>query len=73
MEVWNLFGGIYGPKNPLGGGPLQQRIFCLGGRIQLLTVIAGGFFRARLTFPTEYPHMPPKMKFESPLFHPNSE
>ncbi|KAL3480869.1 hypothetical protein BJX99DRAFT_244047 [Aspergillus californicus] len=31
----------------------------------------GGFFRARLTFPSEYPHMPPKMKFESPLFHPN--
>ncbi|KAJ5220546.1 Ubiquitin-conjugating enzyme E2 15 [Penicillium chermesinum] len=31
----------------------------------------GGFFRARLLFPPEYPHMPPKMKFESPLFHPN--
>lgn len=33
----------------------------------------GGFFRARLSFPPEYPHMPPKMKFESPLFHPNSK
>lgn len=32
----------------------------------------GGFFRALLSFPHEYPHMPPKMKFESPLFHPNS-
>lgn len=32
----------------------------------------GGFFRARLSFPSEYPHLPPKMKFESPLFHPNS-
>ncbi|KAL4926416.1 uncharacterized protein BDV17DRAFT_283353 [Aspergillus undulatus] len=31
----------------------------------------GGFFRARLSFPSEYPHMPPKMKFEPPLFHPN--
>ncbi|EED19068.1 ubiquitin conjugating enzyme, putative [Talaromyces stipitatus ATCC 10500] len=31
----------------------------------------GGFFRARLTFPPEYPHMPPKMKFETPIFHPN--
>ncbi|CAL5874260.1 uncharacterized protein PFLUO_LOCUS8548 [Penicillium psychrofluorescens] len=31
----------------------------------------GGFFRARLSFPSEYPHMPPKMKFETPLFHPN--
>ncbi|KAJ5884669.1 Ubiquitin-conjugating enzyme E2 15 [Penicillium taxi] len=31
----------------------------------------GGFFRARLSFPMEYPHMPPKMKFESSIFHPN--
>ncbi|KAJ5261056.1 Ubiquitin-conjugating enzyme E2 15 [Penicillium angulare] len=37
----------------------------------LFSLFAGGFFRARLSFPTEYPHMPPKMKFESPLFHPN--
>ncbi|KAI9847566.1 MAG: hypothetical protein M1837_002140 [Sclerophora amabilis] len=32
---------------------------------------SGGFFRARLTFPKEYPHLPPKMKFETPIFHPN--
>ena len=31
----------------------------------------GGFFRARLSFPPEYPLMPPKMKFETPIFHPN--
>ncbi|KAK7522539.1 ubiquitin-conjugating enzyme/RWD-like protein [Phyllosticta citricarpa] len=31
----------------------------------------GGFFRARLSFPTEYPLLPPKMKFETPIFHPN--
>lgn len=31
----------------------------------------GGFFRARLSFPHEYPLMPPKMKFETPIFHPN--
>ncbi|EMD68141.1 hypothetical protein COCC4DRAFT_191697 [Bipolaris maydis ATCC 48331] len=31
----------------------------------------GGFFRARLTFPTEYPLLPPKMRFETPIFHPN--
>ncbi|KAF1836130.1 ubiquitin-conjugating enzyme E2 15 [Decorospora gaudefroyi] len=31
----------------------------------------GGFFRARLTFPPEYPHLPPKMRFETPIFHPN--
>jgi ubiquitin-protein ligase len=33
----------------------------------------GGFFRARLTFPIEYPLLPPKMRFETPIFHPNSE
>ncbi|KAF2749362.1 ubiquitin-conjugating enzyme E2 15 [Sporormia fimetaria CBS 119925] len=31
----------------------------------------GGFFRARLSFPADYPHMPPKMRFETPIFHPN--
>ncbi|KIW55505.1 hypothetical protein PV05_04243 [Exophiala xenobiotica] len=31
----------------------------------------GGFFRARLSFPQDYPLMPPKMKFETPIFHPN--
>lgn len=33
----------------------------------------GGFFRAYLTFPQDYPMMPPKMKFETKIFHPNSE
>ncbi len=32
----------------------------------------GGFFRAHLKFPSEYPHLPPSMKFESRIFHPNS-
>lgn len=31
----------------------------------------GGFFRARLSFPQEYPHLPPKMKFDPAIFHPN--
>jgi len=33
----------------------------------------GGIFRARLSFPPEYPHLPPKMRFETPIFHPNSK
>ena len=32
----------------------------------------GGFFRARLSFPTQYPLMPPKMRFVTDIFHPNS-
>ncbi|KAL8996091.1 MAG: hypothetical protein Q9169_004330 [Polycauliona sp. 2 TL-2023] len=31
----------------------------------------GGFFRAHLNFPPEYPHLPPKMTFQTPIFHPN--
>lgn len=34
--------------------------------------ITGGFFRAQLSFPKDYPHAPPKMKFETPIWHPNS-
>ncbi|RPA96727.1 ubiquitin-conjugating enzyme [Choiromyces venosus 120613-1] len=31
----------------------------------------GGFFRARLLFPPTYPHNPPTMRFETPIWHPN--
>lgn len=33
----------------------------------------GGCFRAKMTFPPNYPLYPPKMKFETPIFHPNGE
>ncbi|KAK7207685.1 ubiquitin conjugating enzyme Ubc15 [Myxozyma melibiosi] len=35
------------------------------------TLYEGGFFKARLTFPEDYPLMPPKMRFETPMWHPN--
>lgn len=37
------------------------------------TVYEGGFFKAHLTFPKEYPLRPPKLKFLSEMWHPNSE
>lgn len=36
-----------------------------------MLMAVGGFFRARLSFPSEYPHLPPKMKFDPAIFHPN--
>lgn len=33
----------------------------------------GGFFKARLSFPVDYPLSPPKMKFITPIWHPNSK
>ena len=35
------------------------------------TIYEGGFFRALLNFPDDYPNSPPKMKFTSQMFHPN--
>ncbi|XP_066264415.1 ubiquitin-conjugating enzyme E2 G2 [Branchiostoma lanceolatum] len=35
------------------------------------TCFEGGVFQARLTFPSDYPLSPPKMKFTSEMFHPN--
>ena len=35
------------------------------------TPYEGGFFKAKLYFPTDYPINPPKMKFTSEIWHPN--
>ncbi|GJJ68205.1 ubiquitin-conjugating enzyme E2 G1 [Entomortierella parvispora] len=35
------------------------------------TLYEGGFFKALLTFPLEYPLLPPKMRFTSEMYHPN--
>lgn len=31
----------------------------------------GGYFKARMTFPPNYPYSPPQFRFERPLWHPN--
>lgn len=33
----------------------------------------GGFFKAHLHFPKEYPLRPPRMKFITEIWHPNSK
>jgi len=37
------------------------------------TYYEGGFFKASLSFPKDYPIRPPKMKFISEIWHPNVE
>jgi ubiquitin-conjugating enzyme E2 G1 len=37
------------------------------------TLYEGGFFKCHLYFPKEYPLRPPKMKFVTEIWHPNSE
>ena len=35
------------------------------------TIYEGGFFKAILTFPEDFPQNPPEMKFITKMFHPN--
>lgn len=35
------------------------------------TLFEGGFFKVHLTFPSDYPLRPPKMKFITEIWHPN--
>jgi len=35
------------------------------------TLYEGGMFEAKMTFPSDYPNMPPKLKFVSEIWHPN--
>lgn len=35
------------------------------------TLYEGGFFKATLDFPSNFPNMPPKMTFRSEMWHPN--
>ncbi|KXN92693.1 Ubiquitin-conjugating enzyme E2 G1 [Leucoagaricus sp. SymC.cos] len=35
------------------------------------TLYEGGIFRARLTFPDQYPLLPPKMRFITEMWHPS--
>ena len=49
---------------------LQWEIMIIGPND---TLYEGGFLRAELIFPPEYPLLPPKMKFLTKMWHPNGE
>jgi ubiquitin-conjugating enzyme E2 G1 len=56
--------------------PCRYALVCIhspsGFRMLILIASEGGFFKARLTFPPEFPDLPPKMRFITPMWHPNS-
>merc|ERR1719223_2216368 len=63
-------------KTPMDGfsaGLLADNIF--EWQIMIIgpqnTPYDGGFFKATLKFPPEYPQLPPKMVFTSEMWHPN--
>lgn len=57
--------------------PCRYHLVCIQGPPVIPCVLIhfsseGGFFKARLTFPPEFPLLPPKMRFITPMWHPNS-
>eukprot|EP00007_Cunea_sp_BSH-02190019_P001610 CAMPEP_0174229194 /NCGR_PEP_ID=MMETSP0417-20130205/236_1 /TAXON_ID=242541 /ORGANISM="Mayorella sp, Strain BSH-02190019" /LENGTH=304 /DNA_ID=CAMNT_0015306717 /DNA_START=70 /DNA_END=983 /DNA_ORIENTATION=+ len=64
-------------KNPVEGfsaglvdddDPFVWQILLLGPPD---TLYEGGIFKGKMTFPKEYPNMPPKLVFDTELWHPN--
>ncbi|XP_008787692.2 ubiquitin-conjugating enzyme E2 19-like [Phoenix dactylifera] len=53
--------------------PEGDNIFCWKGTItgSIDTVYEGMIYKLSLSFPTDYPFKPPKVKFENVCFHPN--
>ena len=52
----------------------EDNIFCWQGTITIGskdTVFEGTEYKLSLSFPTDYPFKPPKVKFETGCFHPN--
>ncbi|KAG9562860.1 hypothetical protein KCU77_g20211, partial [Aureobasidium melanogenum] len=35
------------------------------------SIYNGAYFKAKMTFPKNYPYSPPEFKFTRPMFHPN--
>jgi len=61
------------PIENISTGPLHDNLHtweaCIFGPME--TPYQGGVFKLRLTFPSEYPFEKPKIKFTTPIFHPN--
>ena len=53
----------------------EENIFCW--ELMIIgppdTLYEGGFFAAKLVFPSDFPNQPPVMTFKTPLWHPNGE
>ena len=62
--LWCLRGHVY-PRGTRSNAGINSVFF------PMCTCSEGGFFKAHLIFPKDYPQMPPKMKFISDIWHPN--
>ena len=64
------------PPPGVAAGPIDESNYFIWEAVIMGpedTEYEGGAFTATLTFPQEYPMLPPKMKFTCPMWHPNSK
>jgi ubiquitin-protein ligase len=61
------------PPSNCNAGPINDNIYLWGGTIigPSDSPYAGGMFKLVIQFPANYPFKPPKIKFETPIYHPN--
>lgn len=64
------------PPPGVAAGPIDESNYFIWEAVIMGpedTEYEGGVFTATLSFPQEYPMLPPKMKFTCPMWHPNSK
>ena len=61
------------PPSNCNAGPINDNIYLWEGNIigPSDSPYAGGMFKLLIHFPNNYPFKPPKIKFETPIYHPN--
>jgi ubiquitin-conjugating enzyme E2 D/E len=61
------------PPSNCNAGPINDNIYLWEGSIigPSNSPYAGGMFKLMIQFPENYPFKPPKIKFETPIYHPN--
>jgi ubiquitin-conjugating enzyme E2 D len=61
------------PPSNCNAGPINENIYLWEGTIigPSDSPYAGGMFKLLIHFPSNYPFKPPKIKFETPIYHPN--
>ena len=61
------------PPSNCNAGPIDNNIFKWYGTIvgPCDSPYSGGLFNLSINFPENYPFKPPKIKFKTPIYHPN--
>ena len=61
------------PPSNCNAGPINENIFKWYGTIigPSDSPYSGGLFELVISFPENYPFKPPKVKFQTPIYHPN--